>query len=173
MRPLVLILSLFAAFAKADPAVYAELAGNVVLQSVDEKDFHLGSTELRGGVYVHSRISLEAFVSQGVIDDTDNNLDQTLGLGYGIGARFESPSRRGTKAFILLGFSSHELELQKNDTSQSLSTERFEGFAYGLGLEERLFNQDSRWYVSARWQRHYSSGQIKIDTLGAALRYVF
>jgi Outer membrane protein beta-barrel domain len=173
MRLLVLILSLFSVFAKAAPAAYAELAGNVVLQSVEEKDFHLGATELKGGVYVHNFISLEAFVSQGVIDDTDNNLNQTLGLGYGLGARFESPSRKGTKAFILLGFSSHELELQREDTSQRLSTERFEGFAYGVGLEERLFGEASSWYVSARWQRHYSSGQIKIDTLGAAIRYAF
>lgn len=173
MRLLILLLALFAVFAKADPAAYLELSGNVVLQSVGDKDFNLGSTEFKGGMYVHNQISLEAFVSQGVIDDTDNNLSQKQGLGYGLGARFESPSRKGTKAFILLGFSSHELELKREDTSQRLSSERFEGFAYGVGLEERLFSEDSQWYVSARWQRHYSSGQIKIDTLGAALRYAF
>ncbi|WP_082863344.1 outer membrane beta-barrel protein, partial [Oleiphilus sp. HI0080] len=170
---LLFVLFISSSVANAEPAAYAELAGNVVLQSVDEKDFQLGATELKGGLYVHQLISLEAFVSQGVVDDTDNNLNQAVGLGYGVGARFESPSRRGTKAFILLGFSSHELELKREDTSQSLSTERFEGFAYGVGLQEQLFDADSQWYVSARWQRHYSSGQIKIDTVGAALRYAF
>lgn len=173
MRLLILIPLLFAVCAKAENSAFLELAGNLVLQSVGEQDFKLGTTELRAGGYVHNLVALEAFVSQGVIEDDDNNLTQKASLGYGAGLRFESPSRKGTKAFIVLGYSSHELELSREDTGQNLTKERFEGFSYGVGLEEQLFNSESPWFVNARWQRHYSAGQIKIDTVGAAIRYAF
>ena len=157
----------------AQPVAYAELAGNLVLQSVDEQDFRLGSTELRAGVYVHRQIALEAFASQGVVDDDEANLSQEVGLGYGGGLRFESPSRKGTKAFILLGFSSHELELSQKVSNVSLSKGRFENFSYGLDIEEQLLDGESPLFVNVRWQRHYSSGGVDLDTIGAAIRYAF
>lgn len=157
----------------AQPVAYAEVAGNLVLQSVDEQDFRLGSTELRAGVYVHRQIALEAFASHGVVDDDEANLSQEVGLGYGGGLRFESHSRKGTKAFILLGFSSHELELSQKVSNVSLSKERFESFSYGLGLEEQLLDAESSLFVNVRWQRHYSAGGVGLDTVGAAIRYAF
>jgi len=169
----VFLIALLASSTHAKPAGYAELAGNLVLQSVDDQDFRLGSTELRAGVYVHRQIALEAFASQGVVDDDESNLSQEVGLGYGGGLRLESPSRKGTKAFLLLGFSSHELELSQKASKALLTKERFESFSYGLGLEEQLLDAESSWFVNVRWQRHYSSGGVSIDTVGAAIRYAF
>ncbi len=159
--------------AKAEQTAYVELAANAMPQKVGEERFHLGAAEVRVGAYVHSLIAIELMGSVGVIDDSTIGLEQTLNNGYGAGLRFESPSRDGTKAFIVLGYSSHSLELTRESSGATLADERFEGFAYGVGLEQRLTGDDAELFVNIRGQRHYSSGGIDIDSVGVALRYAF
>lgn len=159
--------------AKAEQVAYVELAANAMPQKIADERFHLGVAELRAGAYLHNLIAIEFMGSIGAMDDTAVGLEQTLKSGYGVGLRFESPSQDGTKAFIVLGYSSHSLELTRESSGATLADERFEGFAYGVGLEQRLSGDDGGFFMNIRGQRHYSSGEIDIDSVGVALRYVF
>lgn len=172
MRIVCLALLLFSASLRADPIAYLEVALNGVPQSVDEQRFTPAEAELRAGAYLVDLIAAEVFFGTGVLADSDKGMEQTLNGLYGAGLRFESPSRDGTKAFILLGYSASELELKRKSTGETLAEDTFDGFSYGVGLEQQL---GDGWplFLNARWQRHYSAGEIEIDAAGVALRYAF
>lgn len=157
----------------ADPSVYGEIALNAVPQKVSEERFHLGAAEVRAGVYIQALIAVEAFGVVGVMEDDNASLNQSLKSGYGIGTRFESPAQDGTKAFILLGYSSHDLELTRKSNDAVLASETFDGFSYGVGLEQQMFSRESPMFLNLRWQRHYSTGGIDIDSLGVAFRFAY
>ena len=170
MRVLTFLLFIWSASAFAEETFYLELAANGVMQSVADDDFTLASTELRAGYYIVDMIALEAFAGVGVLEDSVGDANQSMPSLYGINTRFESPSRDGTKAFIVLGYSSTDLELSRKSSGQVLAEDTFDGFSYGIGLEEAL-SKTNPIYLNLRWQRHYSAGDITIDSLGVALRY--
>lgn len=172
MRLFGLVLLLFSSVLRAEPSAYLEVALNGIPQRVDEQRFTLAETELRAGVYLVDLIAAELFAGTGVMADADKGIEQSINSLYGAGLRFESPNRNGTKAFILLGYSATELELTRDNSGETLARETFEGFSYGIGLEQQL-NDNWPLYLNARLQRHYSAGDIDIDAVGVALRYAF
>jgi outer membrane protein with beta-barrel domain len=172
MRRLISIVLLAFSAQASSMDFYAEFAANAVLQKVDDTRFDLASTEVRGGAYVMPQIGLELFAGAGVVDDSKYDLTQSITQSYGIATRFESPMVDGTKAFILLGYAATELNLE-NDQGPAPGKEFFEGFSYGVGLEQQLFNKRSDWYLNGRWQSYYSSGDIDISVFGVGVRYQF
>ena len=164
------VLLLTSVSVQAQNPLYAELhvgAGGV---SHSDLDFIPTFGSLSVGAYVYPGIGLELFGDSGLNPGADDGLELSINEAFGIGARFESPARRGMQGYVVLGAVEYTLEQRIEGTETlGLVEEDFTGMRISVGLMQRLVRLPAL-LVSAEY-RHYNAGErLRLDAFVLGLR---
>ncbi len=151
--------------------LYTELNGTYTFTKLDDEQFNPTTLEARLGMYLQQQVGIEAYVSSGLSDDSQLDIDVSIKTIAGVNFRFESPESEGMKIFILLGYGMTEWEVDRSGSGEPGSVD-FDDFSYGAGFEWRL-GKSEQWFINLRGQRFLNKNDLTLDLGSLGVRYVF
>jgi len=125
-------------------------------------DFRLG--------YEISQHQLELAFMKGTKEDTLNQLTSEVPSVLSLLYRYVVYPRDSLKIHYILGVS--QIEVESTFSGTAVSSDRFDGVSYGLGLEES-FEFHRQLKLKFDWIRLYQGDQIDITVKSLGLRYEF
>ncbi len=125
-------------------------------------DFRLG--------YEIPKHQLELAIMASVNDDNLNQLTIGIPSVASVFYRYVPDSKSDVKFHLILGVSQIEVESSYPDIADS--TDKFDGFSYGIGLEE-AFRSIPNIKMKFDWISLYDGDEITISTISLGLRYEF
>ncbi len=168
-----LFLILTTSSVQAESSFYGELrlgAGGVRHSNTD---FFPGYGGLTGGFFLTHNIGVEAFVEFPLGVGAERGFDVRIPMASGVAARFQSPSVNGVEGYIVLGFTTFELEQEnRNDPAARTITGDFTGVRTSIGVQQHL-SLFPGFLVALEYRNVNTDSGITTDGLSLGLRVEF
>jgi len=133
--------------------------------------FYPASLRLHGGVWLWKGIGVEADIAAGITDDKSNRLTIDMPLTTSVYGRFQTTPDYGTITYLLLGYTSVELEGSLENNAFP-GKERFSGGSAALGFMLPLsFHEGSS--IGLEAGGHFVDNDIDIWNLSIGFHHEF
>jgi len=123
--------------------------------------------KVKAGYYLRQQIALEAqYIFSGDDDDSGSNLE--IEQIYGGYIRLESKLHNRVRLFLLAGYAESALNL----TGQSSFNDKYDGFSWGIGAEDRFVRMPNT-YFTLEYMQYYDHDDVSISGISLGMRYLF
>ena len=112
----------------------------------------------------------ELAIMTSIKDDQLNQLTVDIPSVISVFYRYSAYPKSDVKFHLILGAS--QIEVESSYPGIANSTDKFDGFSYGIGLEE-AFQSIPNLKIKFDWISLYNGDQITINTTSLGLRYEF
>ncbi|MDH5612098.1 MAG: porin family protein [Gammaproteobacteria bacterium] len=161
-------LSLFYS-SSAGAGIYIALAPTLSKIKAPAASTHPLLTDFRLG-YEIPQHQLELAIMTSSKDDQLNQLTVDIPSVKSVFYRYSPYSKSSIKTYLILGTS--QIEVESSYPGVPDSSDQFDGFSYGIGLEE-AFHSIPNFKMKFDWISLYNGDQITINTTSLGLRYEF
>ena len=167
---LALLLTIPSLSVAAESQFYGEFQLGVHGIQHSELDFYPGFASGSVGVYVRPRIGVEVFYDRATKKGREDDFEIEVNEASGIAARFESPSKRGLQAYILLGYVTYSINQYENLVgSRRLDKENFTGARVSVGLAATLPRYRQLQLV-LEYRNYDVDAPLNVDGFGLGIR---
>jgi len=153
----------------AGAGIYIALAPSWSKIDTPSASTHPSLADFRLGYEIPNH-QLELAIMTSTKDDQLNQLTVDIPSVKSIFYRYVPNPKSDVKFHLILGAS--QIEVDSSYPSIADSTDKFDGFSYGLGLEE-AFRSIPNLKMKFDWISLYDGDQITINTISLGLRYEF
>lgn len=153
----------------ADAGFFIALAPSLTKIDTPSASTHPSLNDFRLGYEIpHHQLELAIMTSSS--DDQLNQLTVDIPSVKSVFYRYITDSESDIKVHLIIGAS--QIEIESTYPGIPDSTDRFDGFSYGIGVEEALRSIPNL-KIKLDWISLYDGDQIKINATSLGLRYEF
>ena len=151
-------------------AYYTDVSVEYQNVDVDGTELNPLSARIKLGVPFSRELGVEASYAAAIRDDEVNGLKLESDEILGLYTRYNSPDAYGgMTVFLLAGYAWTTI---KTTGAYAIPNQKFEGFSWGAGIEERSKGAKSLRYTF-QYTRYYDNDGLSIDGYSLGLRYDF
>lgn len=162
--------------AQATPAyarLYADVQVSLGGARHSDLNFYPGFVSVSGGAWVRRGVGIEVFADQGTFADREGDYEFEITDASGVAGRFQSPSRRGFFAYVLLGLVNVRLEQDERINSQGRTViQNYQGGRISVGIGQQL-SFAKNLIVTGEYRNYFVDKDLQLDALSLGLRLSF